>query len=238
VFASGLVHGQVLLQLTLTAPGDDLHFRADGQPCMCTPAGGINVAEFNANIGTYFNRFITSVRRTIGHVAYAQAAEVQDGKRREDGCGRGALHKHITLRCSPRTAALLLSMWDERDPDCALRVLAMRMGFGHSMKLDVQPAEERARVRWAGYCAKYAAKSCDDRNSMPWLNKATGEVEDGQARYRTWSASRDWGLRMCEVKQLQREWNWAGGAPTEGAHAGALDPNPHRYATTRRMENA
>jgi hypothetical protein len=230
IFASGYRKGSALMFFTLTAPGDQAHHRGDGQQCACTPAGGVSVAGFNADAGTRFNRFITKLRRHYGDVQYVKAAEVQK---------RGALHFHMEIRVSNTIAAKLLADFDARHPDCTLRLLAISAGFGHEIDLQLMGTEERDIVRRAGYCAKYAAKSCDDRQTLPWLDRSTGEVLDGNSRYRTWSASRSWGTTMRDVIAEQKQW-WASqtdsgdGAAPEGAQAAAalLDPEAHCYANT------
>lgn len=84
---------------------------------------------------------------------------------------------------------------DER----TLRVLAIAAGFGHSVDLvESEPGSKRESY----YVAKYITKSGDSRHDVPWqhVDRSTGEVTHTAGRYRTWSMSRDWGLRMAQVR--------------------------------------
>jgi len=131
------------------------------------------------------------LRREVDGVQFFRAVEVQDGKRRSDGHGRGALHLHV-MTWSPTPLDLV-----------QLRTLALRAGFGHSVDLAYcEPGSRRA----AYYVAKYVTKACDQRDDVPWhaetIDQLTGEVTRGPvtARYRTWSTSRQWGLTMAAVR--------------------------------------
>jgi hypothetical protein len=188
--------------LTLTAPGDRQHtFGKGGKVCPCTPAGGVNLGEWNAGAGRRWSDFVTYLRRMVGDVQYAKAAECQQ---------RGAVHFHALIRC-------------ERDLDRrvrALRALAIHHGFGH--EIDVEPVRD---LRAAGYCAKYVSKAVDDRHGCPWLDPLTGATGTAM-RLRTWTASRRWGLTMAALRQQQ--WAWAVGAIGAGTTpapppGGALD---------------
>jgi hypothetical protein len=226
-----------VLLLTVTAPGDREHFLRDGSPCPCTPEGGMSVAESNSDASKRFNRLMQQIRRRYGKASqYAKAAEIQDGKRRRDHVGRGALHFHILLRVE--RPDLMLRDYRASDPECPLRVMVERYGFGHSMDLQV------VEVTTASYCAKYVSKSADDRSDMPWLDRQTGVVVSGNGRYRTWTASRSWGLTMKAVRAAQAAWWQAGQAsggetPAAGRQAGAgvaaeggpLDPNTMSYTS-------
>jgi hypothetical protein len=223
VFASGWCDNpfKVIVMLTVTAPGEREHALANGQRCACTPDGGISVGEFNALAGQYFNRLMQELRRRYGDIQYARAAEIQE---------RGALHFHIIMRV-PRLA-VLLGDFKKRNPYCALRVLVEHYGFGHEIELE--PATESA----AWYCAKYVSKSCNDRETLPWLDTRTGEIAQGHGRYRPWSASRRWGATMMAIRATQAEWTRnaeaVGGEPPEAAApagATALEPNTHRYTS-------
>jgi len=65
VFASGWSDNplKVMVMLTVTAPGDHAHALRNGQPCPCTPEGGISVGEFNTLAGQAFNRLMQDLRR-------------------------------------------------------------------------------------------------------------------------------------------------------------------------------
>ena len=166
VFASGWSDNplKAMIMLTVTAPGDQAHTLPNGQRCPCTPEGGVVVGEFNSVAGQAFNRLVQDLRRRYGDVQYARAAEVQK---------RGALHFHIVMRV-PRLGTLLGDL-DKRNPFCVLRQLVERHGFGHEIELE--PATESA----AWYCAKYVSKSCDDRQTLPWLDRHTGELSEGHS---------------------------------------------------------
>lgn len=214
VAGSGLVVGVRGLFLTLTAPGAVEHYAPDGSLCGCTPVGGADLAEWNARASLRWNNFVRDLSRALGAdyfvdgrrrqgVTYFRAAEVQR---------RGALHYHVLLRrVDGRPVQVSKS---------TVRALAIRHGFGHSV--DVQ----RLEPGHASYVAKYVAKSADERRDVPWrlwrtprgfrqdaetglwVNPRTGEVRDPELvtspSFRTWSASRTWGLGMGEVKADQQ----------------------------------
>ena len=222
VFASGWCDNplKAMVMLTVTAPGDQAHTLPNGQRFPCTPEGGICIGEFNTLAGQAFNRLMQDLRRRYGDVQYARAAEVQK---------RGALHFHIVMRV-PRLGTLL-GDFDKRNPFCALRQLVERHGFGHEIELE--PATESA----AWYCAKYVSKSCDDRQTLPWLDRHTGELSTGNGRYRPWSASRRWGATMASIRATQAAWAQAaettdGAEPPQAATpaaVAALEPKTHLY---------
>ena len=142
---------------------------------------------------------------------------------------RGALHLHIVMRV--QRLAALLGDFDKRDPFCSLRQLVERHGFSHEIELE--PATEAA----AWYCAKYVSKSFDDRQTLPWLDRHTGELSNGNGRYRPWSASRRWGATMASIRATQAAWAHAaertdGAEPPQAATpaaVAALEPKTHRY---------
>jgi hypothetical protein len=117
--------------------------------------------------------------------------ESQDGKRRDDGRGRGALHDHFLAHTSHAL--------DER----LIRRLAIQAGFGHSVLIArCAPGSKRE----AFYISKYITKTGDERDFVPWradvVDVETGEVKRVivPARYRTWSKSRRWGLTMAQIR--------------------------------------
>jgi hypothetical protein len=189
--------------ITLTPPGDQVHCKrpgCDGAPtcghelCRCTPEGGTDLATWNPSHGRRWNHFVTSLRREAPDVHYMRGCEVQDGKRRTDNKhGRLGLHDHVIVRTKHAL--------DER----LIRRLAMNAGYGHSIKIDEMAP---ASTREAEYVSKYVGKSADQRWDVPWraqvVNVETGEITTPlvKARYRTWSASRQWGITM---KQLRAE---------------------------------
>ena len=239
-----------LYGLTLTGPGEKEHCRrhrkctGDLHPecdrCPCTVEGGSNIAGWNSTSGKRFNAFITRLRKEFGDVQYGKGAEVQD---------RGALHFHLMIR----TDALLDVV--------TVRRIAIEVGFGHSVDLDcLKPIpgtndikvcsprkkgkdfshmETEIRVHWAAYyCSKYVSKACDDRATLQWVD-GQGEIVSGQGRYRTWTASRCWGLSMKALKQSQAAFatGQAGAGdpngvalPVGGGVADPLDPKTKSYA--------
>lgn len=204
VFASGYIDrpAERVFMLTLTAPGDRQHTLPNGKVCPCTPAGGVNLAEWNGGVGRRWSDFVTYLRRWIGDVQYCKAAECQQ---------RGAVHFHALLRCDRDLTGRVR----------ALRALAIHHGFGH--EIDVQPVRD---MRAAGYCSKYASKSVDDRQQCPWKDPETGALGTAM-RIRTWTASRRWGVTMAALRQQQQAWATGGspaGAAPAPAPAGALDP--------------
>jgi hypothetical protein len=182
-----------LYLLTLTAPSEKgahckkPRCRGSGrstcghETCPCTPEGGVDLAAWNADHSRRWNQFRTALKRLFPDLQFFRGVEVQDGHR--GGTARGALHDHCMVRTS---SPLVLRQ---------LRALAISCGFGHSVDLaGCAPGSKQA----AYYVAKYVTKATDSRRAVPWVNVETGELTDG--RYRTWSMSREWGLKMAEVR--------------------------------------
>lgn len=172
-----------LYLLTLTAQGDRQHTYAGGRlTCRCTPAGGVDLGEWNASHSRRWNHFRTRMKAEYEGLQFFRGVEVQK---------RGALHDHA-LVWSP---VPLDARW--------LREVAMDAGFGHA--LDLAPCEPGSK-RAAYYVSKYVTKATDSRESVPWaadyVDRETGEVfrADGPGRYRTWSMSREWGTTMAVVR--------------------------------------
>lgn len=172
--------------LTLTGPGDREHVDPrTGDPCACTRDGGVPSAEFNAGLPTRWNRFAQDLKRLLGmNVAYFRAVETQR---------RGCLHEHVLIVPVDPSRRMALRVG-------AVRALAIKHGYGHSVRLDRVHGASGA----ASYVAKYVSKSCDERPDVPWVDLKTGELI--RARYRPWSASRNWGARMLDVRAAQRAW--------------------------------
>lgn len=133
---------------------------------------------------------MTLLRRECPDVQFMRGCESQDGKRRRDGLGRGALHDHFLARTKYAI--------DER----LIRRLALRAGYGHSIEVaDCAPGSKRE----AYYISKYITKTTDERRKVPWraevVDVETGEVrrELVLARFRTWSCSRRWGMTMAQA---------------------------------------
>jgi len=192
VLRSGTVdaHGYRLFFLTLTAPGDEMHIDTrTGAWCECTPPGGVNPAEWNALLAGNWSMFMVYFRRRYGQDSqYAKAVEVQ--MLRLKRTGRGLLHLHVLIRC--RT--------DVTHSVEELRRLAIRWGFGHSMKV------EPFRPEHVFYLANYGTKACDDRQHIDLLDRRTGEIIHGPRHMRTFTCSRKWGETIGDVKRQQRAW--------------------------------
>jgi hypothetical protein len=187
-----------LYLVTLTAPGSRPHLIRPGRPCPCTPTGGVDLAAWNADHSRRWNIWVTRLRAEHAGCQYFRAVEVQR---------RGALHDHVILWSADRVSK------------AEVRALAIAGGWGH--EVDVQRLEPGSR--WvARYVAKYVSKACDSRTEVPWAGEvvepATGEVLPGvvTARYRTWSMSARYGVRMAEVRRA------AGDRARQLAEQGAL----------------
>jgi hypothetical protein len=177
-----------LYLLTVTAPGDKAHSLPGGQRCPCTPPGGVDLPEWNASHSRRWNHLRTALRRDYEGLQFMRGVEVQN---------RGALHDHAMV-WSP----VPLNLVD-------VRKRAMAAGFGHSV--DLAPCAPGSR-KAAYYVSKYVTKATDSREQVPWaadvVDFRTGEVSRGlvPGRYRTWSCSRGWGLRMADVVAQAREY--------------------------------
>jgi len=174
-----------LALLTLTAPGRRLHHLPDGSVCPCTPAGGVDLAEWNSSHSRRWNHFCTLLRREYPGLQFFRGVEVQD---------RGALHDH-SMTWSPAGPLAI----------AVVRRLAMRAGFGHSV--DIAPCAPGSK-KAAYYVAKYVTKATDRREDVPWaadvVDTCSGEITRAvvAGRYRTWSMSREWGVTMREVRAV------------------------------------
>lgn len=156
-----------------------------GDICPCTPPGGVDLGAWNASHSSRWNHVRTSLRREYPGLEFFRGVEVQQ---------RGALHDHALV-------------WSETPIDKGfLRQLAMRAGFGHSV--DLAPITRPAQVAY--YVSKYVIKAVDSRDAVPWTQydvvMSTGEVIEREVpgRYRTWSMSRQWGVRMADVRAEAR----------------------------------
>ena len=220
IFNSGLIreNGEFVWWLTLTASGDDEHWNPhSGEVCACTPAGGVDPAEFNTALPRSWSDFITYTRRDLGPVEYAKSIEVQG--RRCARTGRAFLHIHALVR----TGVDLGARTEE------LRELVIGLGFGHSLKLVA------AEPRHAAYAAKYASGSVDERHQVEWLKN--GERERGAPRMRTWTCSRSWGSTMSEIKQAEIAYAASDGENREDGGTGASRPDrPPRPTPPRVVE--
>lgn len=211
--------GDTILMVTLTAPSDvDQHCmrhrkcdarREDCVVCECTPEGGVHLGEWNGRCSARWNRFVEDLRRETGvKLQYFRAAELQK---------RGALHFHVLIRL-PRSRGVVID-------EAQVRRLAMHHGFGHSVDVKAVSNEKAA-----SYLAKYVSKSCADRQDMPWVDRRTAEVTNGNGRYRCWTSSRRWGWTMAHVRQQQVDWMMERlRAEAPQAPPGAIYSNGHCY---------
>lgn len=197
--------------LTLTAPSDRPHQRfipgRRGRHGACG-CWSDNLAVWNAGASGCWNRLRTSMSREWS-VDYFRATEVQDGHR--GGSGRGALHHHVLLVVS--------------EPVSVDRLHELATAAGYGCVMDLEPLEPGSR-KAARYVAKYVTKSADQREIVPWsresVDRQTGEItEDHRPTFRTWSASRSWGLTMAEcvaaAKRAVTPGSWQQTAQSPGS---------------------
>jgi len=172
--------------------------------------------DWNDSLGQRWSWFVEYVRRALPGV------DVQFFKTYEPQ-RRGAQHAHIMFR--------FVGVVTDRRIRAALRLSAMRWGFGKQLQVDaVDLANGLAVARTAGYCAKYASKSSDADRSM--IDTSTGEIVT--LHLRAWSKSARWGDTMRSIRHEQRCWASAGGVhgvgvPAPPAAAGRLDLNRDFY---------
>lgn len=234
----------VIVFVTLTAPSlphckrrDHHGCKASGRSCKrceCS-VDDFDVAEWNAGHTRRKNDYITAGRRgewCIGRespdeVHYFGGVEPQDGKR-SGRHGRYALHDHL----------ILVFPAGVRISPAAMKRVAMRLGFGHSIDVKVLPAyAEEAKSRIAAYAGKvahYVSKAADEHANVPWPKDPT--QPKGFARgycWRPWTASRGWACSMAEVRRARR-WRCeplvAPALPVRTAGGGALDVLTGSYA--------
>lgn len=137
------------------------------EKCRCTPPGGADLATWNAECGRNWNRLRTAMRRRHPGLEFFRSVEVQDGKRRTDGVGRGALHLHVIVH----VPGGLMSVKH-------LQGLAMDAGFGHSVEVST-PMQAGSKA-FAYYVSKYVVKACDERDAVPW-RRTRSRVPDALA---------------------------------------------------------
>jgi hypothetical protein len=139
--------------------------------------GGLG--SWNASAGKRWNVLRGALARAYPGIEFFRAVEVQE---------RGALHLH-NIVWTPTPLVLK-----------EVQALAVAAGFG--CVIDFEPAAA-GDTRQAAYVSKYVTKATDQRGEVPWdvLDRETGEVEAVKdARYRTWSSSRGWGMTMKVVE--------------------------------------
>jgi hypothetical protein len=206
--------------LTLTAPAQAGH-RAwvvdwDGvtpRPvCSCDSRMVGGLGWWNASAGKRWNRLRGDLAVLYSGLVYLRAVEVQE---------RGAIHLHVIV-----WTPIPLVLKD-------VQTLAKAAGFGCVIDYKVaQPGD----TRQAAYVSKYVTKATDQRGEVPWdvLDRSTGEVSSvADAKFRTWSCSRQWGLTMKALEAgireaAQRRAAMLSESPTLatelGVHAGTVGP--------------
>jgi hypothetical protein len=198
--------------LTVTAPSEKgvhclRHRKCGGGgwdcvPCLCSPVGGVDLAEWNPGLTKRMNRVLEAMRRgeaspLVGGRRCPVAFEYLQGRELQE---RGALHVHAVLL--PRGRAPL--QFDRK----ALRELVMRHGFGHELDLERigtsrhGGSKAKSPGRVAAYVSKYVSKAADARGRAPWASLPRRR----QAPYRTWTCSRAWPRSMKEVRSEQQRW--------------------------------
>jgi hypothetical protein len=102
----------------------------------------------------------------------------------------------------------------------------------------VDASDKVVQLKAIRYVAKYCTKG---GVRVSTVNRVTGEIREDGRGYRTWSASANWGLRMKQVKQAQRDWcaqqafEAKYGASRTGSTPGSeatLDTNTDFYASS------
>jgi hypothetical protein len=251
---------------TATAPG---RHRLPWDKSKCTHKAGVKcsgkdhgcqveqwaAAKWNGCAPQAWSWLMTEIRRALPgvDVQFWKCWETQE---------RGVLHLHAILWAQGVTLEKMEYVWAE----CLKKVYDMGVikfewGGGKGQKVirvgseksvadlmeqygvDPEEAEERVQVldkegqrKGAGYLAKYCTKG----GIRPaTLNRFTGEIRYNGRGYRVWSASGNWGLRMKQIKQAQRDFIAAQAAEAEDRASGpgsapgseaTLDPNTGFYA--------
>lgn len=178
--------------LTLTAPAQDGHLAWvvdwDGvtpRPvCSCDSRMVGGLGSWNASAGKRWNRLRGDLAVLYPGLVYLRAVEVQE---------RGAIHLHVIVWTPTPLVLTEVQAW------------ALVAGFG--CVIDYKPAKS-GDTRQAAYVSKYVTKATDQRGEVPWdvLDRDTGEVSSvAEAKFRTWSCSRDWGLTMKALEAGIRE---------------------------------
>ena len=178
--------------LTITAPATERHLGWvvgwDGKrprescPCADRMVGGMG--SWNASAGKRWNVLRGGLERLYPGGEFFRAVEVQE---------RGAIHLHVIVWTS--------------EPLVLTEVQRLAVGAGFGCVIDYKPAAA-GDTRQAAYVSKYVTKATDQRGEVPWdvVDVETGEVEAVKdARYRTWSCSRGWGLTMKALEAGIRE---------------------------------
>ncbi len=145
--------------------------------CGSSMVGGLG--SWNASAGKRWNVLRGALRRLYPGCEFFRAVEPQE---------RGALHLHVII-----WTPIPLVLKD-------VQALALAAGFGCVIHYREALAGDTGA---AAYVSKYVTKATDQRGEVPWdvLDRESGEVEAVKdARYRTWSSSREWGMTMKVVE--------------------------------------
>lgn len=205
--------------LTITAPTVSEHLGWvvgwDGKqpreacPCADGMAGGLGT--WNASAGKRWNVLRGAIGRLYPGAEFFRAVEPQK---------RGALHFHVII-----WTPIPLVLKD-------VQRMAVAVGFG--CVIDYEPARP-GDTRQAAYVSKYVTKATDQRGEVPWdvVDFETGEVQAvNEAKYRTWSCSRGWGLTMKALMAGIREAACKRAALRESLTAAAVFGSVNDVLTT------
>lgn len=169
--------------------------------CACGSSMVGGLGSWNASAGKRWNVLRGALERLYPGIEFFRAVEPQE---------RGALHLHVIV-----WTRIPLVLKD-------VQVLALAAGFG--CVIDYKPAAV-GDTRQAAYVSKYVTKATDQRGEVPWdvLDQESGEVVSVRdARYRTWSSSRGWGMTMKMVDAGIRDAARARAAAVRGVLVDAL----------------
>jgi hypothetical protein len=150
--------------------------------CNAHMVGGLG--SWNASAGKRWNRLRGDLAALYPGIIYLRAVEIQE---------RGAIHLHVIIWTPTPLVLTEVQTW------------ARVAGFG--CVIDFKPAKA-GDTRQAAYVSKYVTKATDQRGEVPWdvVDLETGEVQAvKEAKFRTWSCSRDWGLTMKALEAGIRE---------------------------------
>ncbi len=204
--------GRHLYFLTVSSPGNQQH-RAFVPKTLYVPGmhrpqcpcheSMQSVAEWNPRAGQCWNRLRTGLRRLSPGLDFVRVAEIQNGTRRRDGVGRGAIHHHNILAC------------DDVLDVVKVQELALAAGYGcviDLVELDPSQGIDAYLTKTLGHkLGEYLTKASDERANTPWLadvaDPDTGEIVKMHTMptYRTHSESRAWGDTIKVIKQRNRD---------------------------------
>ena len=154
------------------------------ESCRCAGRMVGGLGSWNASAGKRWNVLRGALGRLYPGAEFFRAVEVQE---------RGAIHLHV--------------IWWALKPLVLKDVQRLAVDAGFGCVIDFKPAAA-GDTRQAAYVSKYVTKATDQRGEVPWdvVDLETGEVEAVKdARYRTWSCSRGWGLTMKALEAGIRE---------------------------------